>query len=379
MKSAEVIRDGLTDSPGPARPFPQSEYAARLERLVSELDKLGLDGAVLTEKVTGLYYTGFDISEGILLVDAEKGASFIVDFRLYIMARKAMPFVKCVLRKGSMADYVKKLTSRWKTCAIEEAGTSSSRDLIKSFMPQIETWMGVDGIVAEQRGIKSKAEIEVLRRAVAANDTLYSWVLPQIHPGMSEWEIRMLFRYGADKFGQGESFDTIVCAGANGAECHHEPSTDILGKKMALLMDFGVRLDNYCSDMTRCVSFGKPSALYEKVFKIVLDANRKAITALKPGMTGEEVDAVARKHIAKHGYADAFGHSLGHSVGMYIHEGPNFSPREKRVIKPGMVITVEPGIYLPGRLGVRIEDVVLVTRRGCECLSRSPRDLAVLA
>lgn len=378
MKSIPVIRDGITDSPGPAKSFSQSEYATRLKRLVAKLVKSGLDGAVLTERVTGLYYTGFDISEGFFIVDAVKGPSFIVDFRLFFMAQKAMPFVNCILKKSSGTDYIKKLTSKWKKCGIENSGSAVSRESLKARMPWIENWKAVDGVINEERFVKSKAEIATMRRAIAANDTLYSWVLPQIHPGMSEWEIKMLFRYGTDKFGQGEAFDTIACAGANGAECHHEPGTDVLEKGMPLLMDFGVKLDNYCSDMTRCVSFGKPSKLYEKIYKIVLDANRKAIAAVKPGMTGEEVDAVARKHIAKYGYGDAFGHSLGHSVGMFIHEGPNFSPRDHRVIKPGMIITVEPGIYLPGKLGVRIEDVVLITRNGCECLSQSPRSLLLL-
>lgn len=378
MKSSSVFRDGLTDSPGPARPFSQAEYTARLNRLVAKLVKHGLDGAVLTERVTGLYYTGFDISEGFFIVDAVKGPSFIVDFRLYFMAKKAMPFVNCILKKSGGLDYIKKLTSKWRQCGIENSGSVTSREALKARMPWIETWKSVDPVISEQRFVKSKAEISVMRKAIAANDMLYSWVLPQIHPGMSEWQIKMLFRYGTDKFGQGEAFDTIACAGANGAECHHEPGMDILEKGMPLLMDFGVKLNNYCSDMTRCVSFGKPSKLYEKIYKIVLDANRKAVDAVKPGMTGEEVDAIARKHIAKHGYGEAFGHSLGHSVGMFIHEGPNFSPRDRRVIKPGMIITVEPGIYLPGKLGVRIEDVVLITRDGCECLSQSRRDLMIL-
>ena len=157
---------------------------------------------------------------------------------------------------------------------------------------------------------------------------------------MTEWDVRGLFRRGADEVGQGESFATIVCAGANGAECHHDPDLTPIPARGPVLMDFGVVLDHYCSDMTRCVCFGRPTALYRKVYDIVLEANRKAVAKLRPGMTGEEVDAIARRHIAKAGYGDAFGHSLGHSVGMEIHEGPNFSPREKRVIKPGMVITV---------------------------------------
>lgn len=359
----------------PPESFPADEYIRRIDRFRRELSRKGLDGAVVTRGVSRLYLTGFESSAGTLLVDAAEGAVFVTDFRYIIMAEKALPFAKCLLKKTGGADPVQAILKKWKACGYEALEAKTSVDALLAKLPSGVRAEPVDAALGELRSVKSRREIAALRRAVAQGDALYAWALPQLRPGMTEWAARAVFRRGADLFGHGESFDTIVCAGANGAECHHNPDLTVIDPRDPLLMDFGVLLDRYHSDMTRCVHFGKPSALYRKVYGIVLEANRKAIAAIRPGMTGEEVDAVARDHIAKAGYAKAFGHSLGHSVGMEIHEGPNFSPNEKRVIRPGMVVTVEPGIYLKGRLGVRIEDVVLVTKDGCEVLTTAPREL----
>ena len=365
---------GKCDFGRPPASFPAEEYTRRIERFRRKLAKEGLDGAVVTRGISRLYLTGFESSAGTLLVDAAEGAVFVTDFRYIIMAERALPFARCLLKKGGN-DPAQAFLKKWKSCGYEELEAKATLDALFAKLPESCCRKPVDAALGELRAVKSRREIAALRRAVAQGDALYAWALPQIHPGMTEWDARAVFRRGADLFGQGESFDTIVCAGANGAECHHNPDLTVIRPGDPLLMDFGVILDRYHSDMTRCVHFGKPSALYRKVYGIVLEANRKAIEAIRPGMTGEEVDAVARGHIAKNGYGAAFGHSLGHSVGMEIHEGPNFSPNEKRVIKPGMVITVEPGIYLKGRLGVRIEDVVLVTKAGCEVLTTTPREL----
>lgn len=351
------------------------EYARRIKAFTRAVAKRKLDGAVITNGISRVYFTGFESTAGALLVDADEGPVFIVDFRYILMARKAMPFVKCVLQRSGEPSQIAKYTRKWHSCGYEARDSVASFDYLKGLLANVGKWEKIDDAITGLRAIKSPAEQKMMRRVIAANDKLYATVLPQIKPGMTEWEVRGLFRSQCDRMGQGEAFDTIVCFGANGAECHHEPDMTPIGAKGPILMDFGLKLDRYCADMTRCVSFGKPSELYRKIYKIVLDANRRAIANLKPGMTGEEVDAIARKHIAKAGYGDAFGHSLGHGLGMEVHESPNFSPRESREIKPGMIITVEPGIYLPGKLGVRIEDVVLVTRNGCECLTQSPREL----
>lgn len=362
----------------PPIPFPPEEYRSRIDRLRRSLLRHGIDGAIITRGISRQYLTGFESSAGTLLVSAEEGAVFIVDFRYIVMARKAMPFAKCILQKRGGADATAAITTKWRVAGYENEDSKASLEKLFLKCPKIESWKPVDDLVSQMRSVKSMREQKALRRAIAQADALFAETLPQIHPGLSEWDIRNLFRSATDRFGHGESFDTIVCAGKNGAECHHRPDATVFRKNSTLLVDFGVLLDGYHSDMTRCMASGAVSPLYKKIYNIVLEANMKAIEAIRPGMTGAEVDAVARRHIAKAGYGEAFGHSLGHSVGMEIHEGPNFSQSEKRVIKPGMVVTVEPGIYLPGRLGVRIEDVVLVTNSGCEVLTKTPKELRQL-
>jgi Xaa-Pro aminopeptidase len=242
-------------------------------------------------------------------------------------------------------------------------------------LPGVTEWEDIDPLILAQRAVKSPREQRVLRRAITANDALLAALLPQLRAGLSEWEIRNLIRREADRFGQGEAFDTIACVGANAAECHHVAGDEVLGPGQPLLLDFGVKLDHYCADMTRCLSPQRPDTRYRKLFRLVLEANRRVIAAIRPGMTGREVDDVARNHIVQAGYGAAFGHGLGHGLGLEVHEAPSFSPRSEEVIRPGMVVTVEPGIYLSGKVGIRIEDVVLITRDGCEVLTRSPHEL----
>ena len=197
-------------------------------------------------------------------------------------------------------------------------------------------------------------------------------VLRTVRPGMSERDIAALVRAAAYRLGEGEAFAAVVCAGANGAECHHVPDDTPLLPDMPLLLDAGLKLGGYCSDLTRTVGFGRMTRHFREVEAIVRRANRHAIKNLRPGMSGAEVDALARDQIAAAGYGAAFGHSLGHALGLEVHESPAFAASCKTIIKPGMILTVEPGIYLAGELGVRIEDVVLITKDGCEVLSAAP-------
>ena len=238
-------------------------------------------------------------------------------------------------------------------------------------------WEDVTRISREQRAIKSARERKAMRAACAANDRMMVEVLRAARPGMTEWEIRNLVRRAADTYGQGESFDAIVCVGATAAEPHHHPGLGRLEEGQSLLLDIGLKLDYYCADLTRTCFFGKPGKLFREVHSVVLAANRKAAAKLRPGMTGEELDSIARDHIAKAGYGRYFTHSLGHGVGLEVHEAPTAAQRQTEKFKPGMVVTIEPGIYIPGKVGVRIEDVALVTADGCEILSAAPRDWAL--
>jgi Xaa-Pro aminopeptidase len=188
--------------------------------------------------------------------------------------------------------------------------------------------------------------------------------------------MQRIIRAWMNALGDGEAFETIVCVGANAAECHHVPDDTVWRKGEPLLVDMGVKLDGYCSDMTRCVrstEAGIKGVKYNEIHDLVLLANRTAVAAVKPGITGRELDAIARKVISRAGFGKYFGHALGHGVGLDVHELPVASKRSDTVLKPGMIVTVEPGIYIEGEIGVRIEDLVLVTADGCEVLSSSPR------
>jgi Xaa-Pro aminopeptidase len=358
--------------------MPPVEHAARLRRLLAELRRRRLDGAVITHPVARFYYTGVASSAGALWVDVREGPLFAVDFRYLFMARAALPFMPCALQKAGEAAVRSpwlRRARRWRRCGYEGREPASALRRRQEQLPGVTEWEDIDPLILAQRAVKSPREQRVLRRAITANDALLAALLPQLRAGLSEWEIRNLIRREADRFGQGEAFDTIACVGANAAECHHVAGDEVLGPGQPLLLDFGVKLDHYCADMTRCLSPQRPDTRYRKLFRLVLEANRRVIAAIRPGMTGREVDDVARNHIVQAGYGAAFGHGLGHGLGLEVHEAPSFSPRSEEVIRPGMVVTVEPGIYLSGKVGIRIEDVVLITRDGCEVLTRSPHEL----
>ena len=191
---------------------------------------------------------------------------------------------------------------------------------------------------------------------------------------MTEYDIRRELRYWGDRYGQAQPF-AIVCAGSNASRCHHIPGERILRKNQELLIDTGAMVQGYLSDITRTFFFGRPSNKLREIYDIVLKANMKAISRIQAGKTCHEIDTAARSLITRAGYSKYFGHGLGHGVGLQIHENPFFSQKNKMKLKAGMIVTVEPGIYLPGIGGVRIEDMVLVKRNGCEVLTKTPKEL----
>lgn len=357
--------------------LPPREFQRRVKLLLACQKRLGLDAVLLVTDITRYYFTGLDTSNGVLLTELAAPPVFFTDFRYLTMARRQAPWLPChTLWKASEEPSVLSGMGRsgWRRIGYEGQMDAARFLCLKAALPEAE-WIDMSQTLAELRAVKSPAEQRSLRAAIAANDQLFAALLPQLKPGLSEWAIRDLARREADRLGQGEAFDTIACVGRNGAECHHHPDGTPLRRGQPLLMDLGLKLDYYCADMTRCVVFGTPSPLYREVHGIVLAANRQAIRAIRPGVPCCAIDAIARAVIDKAGYGACFGHSLGHSLGLEVHESPSFSPACKTLLKPGMVLTVEPGIYLPGRLGIRLEDVVLVTRDGCEVLTQTPHAL----
>lgn len=234
-------------------------------------------------------------------------------------------------------------------------------------------------LLTQLRASKDVEELSAMRRAQEITDQAFREILNFIRPGMTEQQVaaRLVYemlRRGARKV----SFDPIVAAGANGSMPHAVPGETVIQAGMFVTMDFGCIWDGYCSDMTRTVAVGQPTEEMEKVYHTVLQAQKAGIAAARAGVTGSEIDAAARQVIAEAGYGEYFTHSFGHSLGLEIHEAPNASPSQQEAMPSGAVISAEPGIYLPGKFGVRIEDVLVLREGGCEDLTRSPKDLIVL-
>ena len=355
-----------------AKALPQTEFIGRLQKLKAYQKREKLDAILIVSDVNRYYFTGFCASNGVLLLADDQ--IFFTDFRYFGAAKKALPFLetKHMWKGADEVTALAKMGKQWKRIGYEGGIPAERFAKWKEALQSVE-FLNSSPAIDALRSIKSPAEQRCIRASVRATDAVFAAARSQLAPGMTEWEVRNLIRRGADFCGQGEAFDTIVCGGKNGAECHHHPDETPLSENGPVLIDMGVMKDYYCADMTRSFCLGKETAEYRDVYKIVLEANLKAIRAIRPGRACSEIDAIARKHIEMAGYGKHFGHGLGHSLGLEIHETPRFADVCHTLLKPGMLMTVEPGIYLPGRFGVRIEDVVLVTRDGCDVLTRTEK------
>lgn len=244
---------------------------------------------------------------------------------------------------------------------------------------QEAVWRPLGDRLNRLRFVKAKTELALIEQAQAIGDLAFSYILDEIKPGITELEIAAKLDYYMKSQGALEnSFDTIVASGVNSAMPHAIPSNKKIETGDFVTMDFGCIYEGYCSDMTRTVVVGKADKKQREIYELVLRAQRAALNVIKAGMTGMQVDLAARALITEAGYGPFFGHALGHSVGLFIHEEPRLSPKNHEAIKEGMVETVEPGIYLPGFGGVRIEDMVVVTKNGFRNLTHAPKELIEL-
>lgn len=350
-----------------------SAIPQRLARIRAGLAEQELDLLLVEQPENRRYLSGFTGSAGRLVISPEE-AFLVTDSRYYERVEREAPDVTLVpgpkpfealgallerlgaRRVGFEADFV----TVGLLAKLEEAA------------PDGLAWTPTQGMVEALRERKSIDEISVLRQAVALADRAMEHAWQVVRPGMTESELAWaLERWMREHGAEAVAFDIIVAAGENGALPHHSPGDRRIQEGDPIVIDLGARLDGYHSDLTRTFSLGPArDEDYEAVWELVAEANRLAAEALRPGRTGVEVDAAAREHIAAGGYGEAFGHGLGHGVGLQIHEGPRLSPLAgDRPLQAGNVVTLEPGIYLPGRFGVRIEDIALVQPDGCEILT----------
>ena len=351
-------------------------FAGRLAAFAAKLRKRGISAALVYGEANQKGLVGFGCDNGCLCLDADGKAVFHTDFRYIPAAKREAPWLD--VRDMACLRAADICRPRGRKFRIGYEGEiPASRYLALGRMFRSAELVDVGNDLLLLRAVKTPDEIARIRKAVSLNDRIWCEVRREIKPGLTEKEIQRMIRARMNDLGDGEAFETIVCAGVNAAECHHVPDGTVWRRGEPLLVDMGVKLGGYCSDMTRCIGgAGRRSAghsRYGEIYELVLSANLAAIAAAKPDISGKQLDAVAREIICRAGYGRKFGHALGHGVGIEIHELPVASKRSDTVLKPGMLVTIEPGVYVEGELGVRIEDLVLITEGGCEVLTTSPK------
>ena len=337
---------------------------------------------LITSHINRFYYTGFKSSAGAVFVTADK-AFLLVDFRYVEAARKFVNDAVEVICYKKLTDSINDLVSlnKVKKVIIEDEDVTVSRlsTLSKELKATIETDFKLSDKILDFRMIKSKDEIEKIKTAQKITEKSYLELLNFVKLGVSERKLQLELEHlmklnGAERV----AFDLITISGENTSLPHGVPTNRVLKNGDFITFDIGAVFDGYHSDMTRTIALGYVSDKMQEVYDIVLDAHKTAAFKIKSGNTCADVDKAARNYIASKGYGDFFGHSTGHGVGLEIHEKPTVYMTNDTVLKPGMVITNEPGIYLPEKFGVRIEDMYLVTDKGNEDLAFIDKELIIL-
>ena len=353
------------------------------ERLISYLH-LGPKTAVAVHDPSNMFYlTEGYTGEGVVFLAGETRV-IITDFRYTEQAERQAPGFRVEMtEKGRNHNRILAELAKEKGITELRAETNylsvDDFEALRSALGEEISCVPLNRAAQKIREVKRPAEVVAIRKACAITSEAFDAILPKIRPGMTEKELQIeldftMLRLGADEF----AFDTIIASGENGSLCHAIPGARTLKAGDMITMDFGAKVGGYCSDMTRTVALGKPSEEMRRVYDTVLRAQTMCEDALMAGKTGVEVDKLARDYIDARGYAGRFGHGLGHSVGIDIHEEPRLSQTCTDVLKAGVVITVEPGVYLPGVGGVRIENTCLVKENGCEPLTTADKQLIIL-
>lgn len=350
-----------------------------LEKYLSLLND-EVDGLLLTSRYSRHYGAEFDIAEGTAIV-TKAGCRYFTDSRYIESAQNGIQDFEVLDVAG--VGYVNRLNDAIADFGVHTLGYEEDYLTVAEFLAYEEKLNAklvpfcqkINGF----RGMKEEWELERMRKAQDITDAAFTEVLTRIKVGMTEKELAAELIYCLLKNGgEGLSFDPIVVSGPNTSLPHGVPGERKIQEGDFITMDFGVLYQGYCSDMTRTVAVGYVTEEMEKVYNIVLEAQRAGIAATKAGVPGKEIDGAARKVIADAGYGDYFGHGYGHSLGLEIHESPSPNARNEELMPVNAVCSAEPGIYLPGKFGVRIEDVVIYTTDGCENITHSPKNLIIL-
>ncbi|MDZ7641303.1 MAG: aminopeptidase P family protein [Desulfurivibrio sp.] len=366
-----------------------NEPLTRIHRLQQRLRRRRLDALLVTQPENRRYLSGFSAADhginesaGVLLIPATGSAWLLTDGRYRLQAEQEAPDFEILVYPRGLFALLRRLLRRLqpRRLAFESHYLLHSvyLELQRLAVKQAVELEPLVGLVEELRQCKSEAELARLAAAVALNEEVFVEVYRQLRPGMSERQVagrieETMRRQGAE----GPSFPTIVAGGPNSAKPHAVPTDRPLAAGEPIIIDMGLKLDGYCADMSRTVVLGQPDSKTLELLRLVRRAQLAGLEALRPGVAGRHVDQMARRVIEAAGYGDYFGHGLGHGVGLNVHEGPALSYRNRKLLRPAMVLTVEPGIYLPKWGGVRLENMAVVTEEGCRVLNHDTTFLDV--
>lgn len=353
-------------------------YKERMRKLRDAMSKKGLDAVLLIGDHNRNYLSGFTGNESFSVITTDK-AFFITDSRFTEQAQQQVKDYELLeySKNITFADFLSELINKnnIKKIGFEENIVSyGTYSLYKSKL-NCEL-VPMEGIVEEIRVVKGESELVLMRKAAEIADKAFEHMLSFIKPGMTEREVGLELEFYMKKLGATDlSFPSIIASGVRSSLPHGKATDKVINKGEFLTLDFGCVYEGYCSDMTRTIVIGKPSEKMVEIYNIVLEAQERALKGFKPGVPAIEVDKIARDYIKEKGYGEYFGHGLGHGVGREIHEAPTVGYRNDKPLPAGIVVTDEPGIYIPGFGGVRIEDILLVKEDGIEIFSKSPKHL----
>jgi Xaa-Pro aminopeptidase len=354
------------------------DYPIRLKKFERTLIEQHLDGFVVTHPANLRYLCGYTGSNGLLLFLAG-GRTLFTDGRYTQQAREEVKEARVVIAKGPLPNEAAKLLARLRTAAVgfeaDYISVAASQQLRKLVPPRIR-WKPTSGLIMRQRMIKDAEELRLISSAVKLGASVYQEALKSLRPGVRESEVAGKLEYAARQSGaDGMSFETIVTGGKRSALPHGRASSHPIPRRGFVVVDSGVILRGYCSDMTRTLHVGRVGREERRWYKAVLEAQLAGIATVAPGKIAAEVDQAARNVLHLAGLDRYFTHSTGHGVGLEIHEPPRLAKGQSERLEPGMVITIEPGVYVPGRGGIRIEDMVVVTGSGCRVLTPVTKEL----
>ncbi|HEY5562792.1 MAG TPA: Xaa-Pro peptidase family protein [Clostridiaceae bacterium] len=351
----------------------------RIEAFRGLLKKNGIECALLTSDVNRNYMSGFTGNESYAIITADR-AIFVTDSRYTEQAANQVANYEIIEYKGYFIDFFQDFIEKLNVKNIGFEDNYVPYNFYKSLSDRLKLdIIPLGDIVEGLRIIKDKEELSLIRHAASIADDAFDHMLSFIRAGMTEFQVGLELEFFMKKNGASAlSFPSIVASGSRSSLPHGEATKKIINKGEFLTLDFGCVYEEYCSDMTRTLIIGEPDDKMIEIYETVLGAQKEALKFIKAGLTGAEVDKIARKYINDRGFGKYFGHGLGHGVGRLVHEGPYISFKGVEELKSGMVITDEPGIYIPSFGGVRIEDLLVVLDGGCEVFSKAPKDLIII-